>query len=257
MIATLTSAASKAFRKIGYTIIPTWRLAHFPFGEHLRRILQTFEIDCVLDVGANTGQYRDFLRDQVGYEGTIVSFEPIPDLVEILRSRASQDRKWFIEGCALGAASGQATFNVMVNTQFSSFLDPDHSMAESLYGQNEVAQTIAVEVKTIDGVIPALKDRLGIKRPYLKLDTQGFDLEVLRGTREQLKTIPALQTEISIKTIYHNMPNYFEAITALESLGFGISGIFPIHPELQFPEAIEFDCIMVNKALVSRPEKAA
>ena len=69
MIATLKSAASKAFLKLGYTVIPTWRLAHFPFGEHLRRILQTFEIDCVLDVGANTGQYRDFLRDQVGYEG--------------------------------------------------------------------------------------------------------------------------------------------------------------------------------------------
>lgn len=254
MIATLTSAASKAFRKIGYTIIPTWRLAHFPLSEHLRKILQTFEIDCVLDVGANKGQYRDFLRDQVGYEGKIVSFEPIPDHVEILRSRASHDRKWFIEGCALGAASGQATFNVMVNTQFSSFLDPDHSNAGGFVGHNEVAQTIAVEVKTIDGVIPALKDRLGIRRPYLKLDTQGFDLEVIRGSREQLKTIPALQTEISIKTIYHNQPNYLEAITVLESLGFGISGIFPIHPELQFPEAIEFDCIMVNKTLVSRPE---
>lgn len=244
------NAAVKVMKKMGYTIIPTWRLTHYPLAVHLRKILQTFEIDCVLDVGANKGQYHDFLRGQVGYEGKIVSFEPIPDHVEILRSRAAEDREWFIEGCALGSTPGQATFNVMANTEFSSFLEPDHSNVGNFDGKNEVEKKLTVEVKTIDGVIPTLKEQLGIKRLYLKLDTQGFDLEVIKGSREQLKNILALQTEISIKAIYHNMPNYFEAIATLESLGFGISGIFPNNPETQFPEAFEFDCIMVNKALI-------
>jgi len=248
MITLFMNAASKVLRKMRYTIIPTWRLAHYPLAQHLRKIFRTFEIDCVLDVGANKGQYHDFLRGQVGYEGKIVSFEPIPDHVEILRRRAAHDREWFIEGCALGSAPGQATFNVMTNTEFSSFLDPDHSNAGSFGGRNEVVTTITVEVKTIDGVIPALQDRLGFRRPYLKLDTQGFDLEVIKGSHEQLKNIWALQTEISVKAIYHNMPNYVETIAAMESLGFGISGIYPNNPD-HFPEAVEFDCVMVNKLL--------
>jgi FkbM family methyltransferase len=233
---------------MGYTILPNWRLEHFPLASHLRRIFESFDIDCVLDVGANKGQYHDFLRDQVEYKGTIVSFEPIPDHVEILRRKAKIDHSWFIEDCALGSTRGQATFNIMESTQFSSFLEPDHSSTGTFEGRNEIAKKIPVDVKTIDELLPGLKDRLGFARPYLKLDTQGFDLEVIRGGHEQLKNILALQTEISVKAIYRNMPNYVQTIALMESVGFGISGIYPNNPD-HFPEAFEFDCIMTNTTL--------
>jgi len=222
----------------------------------VRRLLQAFEIDCVLDVGANKGQYHDFLRSEVGYEGKIVSFEPIPDHVEILRRRAASERAWFIEGCALGRSPGRATFNIMANTEFSSFLQPDHSNAGSFGGRNEVEREIAVEVKTINDIVPALQARLGVHRLYLKLDTQGFDLEVIGGSHDQLKHVWALQTEISMKAIYHNMPSYTEAIRVMDSLGFSISGIYPNHPE-HFPEAVEFDCILVNRSLVRHQDLIA
>lgn len=244
-------AAAKAIQRMGYTIIPTRQLAHYPLAEHLRKLFNAFDIDCVLDVGANEGQYHDFLRSRAGYEGNIVSFEPIPDHVKFLRRRAADDGKWFIEGCALGRASGRSMFNVMVNTQFSSFLEPDHSNAGNFGGRNEVKKQVAVEIKTLDEVFPSLQDQLGVKRPYLKLDTQGFDLEVIKGSHEQLKNMLALQTEISIKAIYHDMPNYFETIATLEARNFGISGFFPNNPVTHFLEAIEFDCVMVNKALLS------
>ncbi|HEX2790827.1 MAG TPA: FkbM family methyltransferase, partial [Steroidobacteraceae bacterium] len=85
------------------------------------------DIDCILDVGANVGQYHDFLRDKVLYRGPIVSFEPIGRNIDRLRERARFDSAWHIEGYALGAAEGALPLNVMVSDQFSSFLEPDHS----------------------------------------------------------------------------------------------------------------------------------
>jgi hypothetical protein len=76
-------------------------------------------------------------------------------------------------------------------------------------------------------------------------------LAVIKGSKDQLANILALQTEISIKAIYYGMPNYLESIAALEALDFGISGIFPNNPASQFPHTFKFGCIMVNKALVS------
>jgi Methyltransferase FkbM domain len=132
MITLCKRIASKAQQSMGYTVIPTWRSEHFLFAQDVQRVRQAFEIDCVLDVGANKGLYHDFLRSEVRYEGQIVSFEPIPDQVEILRRRAALDREWFIEDCALGRSLGQATFNIMASTEFSSFLQPIIPMREAL-----------------------------------------------------------------------------------------------------------------------------
>jgi FkbM family methyltransferase len=256
MAQTFKNAVFKILERRGYAVIPSWRLSHYPFSSHLTRLFETFEIDCVFDVGANTGQYRDFLRSHVGYAGYIVSFEPIPDNIELLKQRAVADRKWVIEGYALGSAAGTATFNIMQSTQYSSFLNPDHSSAGDFNGGNVVAKRIEVEVQTLDSVVPALRERLGIKNAYLKLDTQGHDLQVLAGGNDQLRSIRVLQTEISLKPIYHGMPNYLETLSTLESKGFGVSGIFPINADAQFPEAVEFDCVMVSRQQRAATESA-
>ena len=51
-----------------------WKLMEL---ETLSRFLSDFRVDCVFDIGANTGQYGARLR-QTGYRGLIVSFEPNP-----------------------------------------------------------------------------------------------------------------------------------------------------------------------------------
>jgi len=74
-------------KKYGYTIIPNWRLHSFTSAEHLRKLFEMLEIDLVFDVGANTGQYYQYLRNEVGYQGLVVSFEPTPNLAQILKKR--------------------------------------------------------------------------------------------------------------------------------------------------------------------------
>ena len=81
----IKNSMEQFFRKFGYEIIPSWGLEHdAPLARHLATLFQKLNIRCVLDVGANIGQYREFLRHQVGYDGLIISFEPVRENVNIL-----------------------------------------------------------------------------------------------------------------------------------------------------------------------------
>jgi len=239
-------------RFMGYDIVPLREMKDRDFALHLRAVLAHKNIDCVLDVGANVGQYRDFLRDRVLYEGPIVSFEPVSRNVDLLRKRARRDPAWHIEGYALGAIDGSLPINVMVSNQFSSFLDPDNSRVQDLKELNVPSHVETVAVRRLDVVLPTLRERLGFERPYLKLDTQGFDREVLQGGRECLPTVAALQTEASVIGIYEGMPNYIEMIQYLGERGFDLSGLYPVgrDPSLRL---VEFDCVMINRADCLQP----
>jgi FkbM family methyltransferase len=229
----------------GHLLIPRGRFEGFALARHLRELFELLEIDCVLDVGANLGQYHDFLRSEVGYAGNVVSFEPIPDHAATLRARARRESNWFIEELALGAAIGESKFHVMVDTQFSSFLEPDHSCTGRFREQNCVQRSIHVQVEVLDDVLPAIEQKLGAKHIYLKLDTQGFDLEVIKGADQTLAHIRALQTEASVTRLYRGNPDYATTIQSLRQRGFDLSGIFPNNPA-HFPRMLEFDCVMIN-----------
>jgi hypothetical protein len=89
----------------------------------------------------------------------------------------------------------------------------------------------------------------GLERPqlYLKLDTQGYDPAVLAGAEKALSRVTALQTELSVKPVYEQMPYYLDSIAHLEQLGFEITGLFPIARDNAL-RVIEFDCVMVQTA---------
>jgi FkbM family methyltransferase len=231
----------------GYRLVRQGPLDNLVVAEFLRKLLGLLEVDLVIDVGANVGQYRDFLRRDVGYEGPIVSFEPIPWHVETLRQRARSDPRWHIEGCALGMLAGRASFNVMAESQFSSFLTPDHTVIGRFEEVNRVKTKVDVEVRRLDDVFADIDNRYGCRRPYLKIDTQGFDLEVIAGAEASLARICALQTEASVKRIYAGAPDYARTIEILQDKGFELSGIFNNNPSAHFPLLIEFDCFMIAR----------
>jgi FkbM family methyltransferase len=235
-------------RFFGYDVVPLRAMKERDLALHLRAVLAHANVDCILDVGANVGQYRDFLRNKVRYGGHIISFEPVRRNVDLLRERARFDCAWQIEGYALGATDGSLPINVMAADQFSSFLEPDSSRVGDLDGLNLPCSVETVTVRTLDSVLPALRERLGFARPYLKLDTQGFDMEVLRGGRNSLPMMRALQTEASVIGIYKGMPNYLEMIEYLDERGFDVSGFYPVGRDSAL-RLVEFDCVMINRAV--------
>jgi len=230
--------------------VPLREMRERDFALHLRELLARQRIDCVLDVGANVGQYRDFLRERVLYDGPIVSFEPVARHVKQLRERSHDDRHWHIEGYALGSHDGTLPINVMVSDQFSSFLEPDNARIGDYETLNVPSAQETVTVRTLDVVLPVLQERLGFERPYLKLDTQGFDIEVLRGGGDSLPSVRALQTEASVIGIYKGMPGYMETIRHLDGLGFDITGLYAVSRDRSL-RLVEFDCVMVNRTALA------
>jgi FkbM family methyltransferase len=235
----------RAVHALGFDIVRRDGINDRDFAVHLQRLFDDLGVDCVFDVGANVGQYRDFLRERVGYAGQIVSFEPIARNIEFLRQRARHDSKWQIEGYALGRQSGTKHFNVMQSDVFSSFLEPDNSKVTDFTSLNGVEHIEDVEVRTLDQIFPELQKRFGCRRPYLKVDTQGFDIEVFRGGANTLPSIAALQTEASIIGIYKHMPTYIDTIHFLNERGFDVTALQPVNRD-QLHRLVELDCVMRN-----------
>ena len=231
-------------RVLGYELVPRGEAAGRQLASHLEELFRRLEIDCVFDVGANAGQYRDFLRYEIGYSGYVVSVEPIPENAEKLIARAKSDPRWVIEAIALGSESGWRSFNVMKNSVFSSFLEP----ADHVAGENEIVYRADVETRMLDEVFKHYRQEIGFRRPYLKLDTQGSDLEILKGGRSVLPEFRALQTEISFIAIYQEMPNYLETIQFLNEQGYDATCFSAVNRDEQL-RIIEADCVMVNRNL--------
>lgn len=239
--------AGEALDRCGYSLVPHWKRDSEPQARYLAKLFKAFAIDCVFDVGANRGQYADFLRQRVGFRGRIISFEPIAALVAELGSKAARDPLWSVCGHALGEAESTLEFQVMASDRFSSFLTPYHGGTDQFTSKNAVARTESVVVRRLEDVMAECRERFGFARPYLKLDTQGYDLAVVRGAGPRIDDFVALQTEASVIPIYQGAPNFAETVRVIESLGFGLSAIFPNNPE-HFPFMVEFDCHMVNRS---------
>lgn len=221
----------------GYMIEPRRYSAVIAMAERLKRIFADYSIDTVIDVGANEGQYGAFLRERVGFKGKIESFEPIPVVAQRLRRKASAGGHWSVHQLAVGAQSGRKLMNVTSNTTMSSF----HTLTDDYQRVIAVAEKLEVEMTTIDEFFSG-RD---LSRTYLKLDTQGFDLEVLKGGARSIATFPALQTEISFRPFYDGMPNYQESLDAFGRYGFCVADFFLAASDGRHA-AMEFDCIMIR-----------
>src|SRR5205807_2909453 len=91
-----------------------------PVHRHLAELFARVAPDCVLDVGANAGQYAQMLRRH-GYRGWIVSFEPVRGAFEELEQAAGRDARWRAFRRALGARSERRRIEVAGVSQLSSF----------------------------------------------------------------------------------------------------------------------------------------
>lgn len=188
------------------------------FAESLIQYLAIHEVQVVLDVGANCGQYGRFLRT-IGYRGRIISFEPVRSSFEELSVMADRDPHWTALQCALGEAPGEFPIHVHERTDFSSFR-PVSSFGRAEYSGIANPRSEMVAVQRLDDVLPDLG--LDPERPafFLKTDTQGFDLEVLRGASGVLDGCIGLQCEIAVTPIYEGIPPLTEALLQYQQMGF-------------------------------------
>jgi FkbM family methyltransferase len=222
-----------------------WTIERYPAGSslfgHLKQLFALHGVDCVLDVGANCGQFATGLR-RAGFTGRIVSFEPVPEAFEQLADHAKTDERWDTRQLALGDRPGRLPLNVTASTSVSSFFTPTDAYAAG-YAGGRVARVENVEVARLDDILNHLPTEA--RRYFLKVDTQGYDLAVVNGAAGCIDRIVGLQIELSVMPIYEGAPEYLDALRFVHDRGFSPSGMFPVVSDHAL-RVYEFDGVFVR-----------
>lgn len=180
-------------------------------------ILDKERIDTVIDVGANTGQTADLLR-RFGYQGKIISIEPLKDCHEEITKKSAGDPGWIIAPrCAVGDRESMIEILVSEGSSLSSIANPTAAMSEALPKVRAVARE-QVPIHRLDRL---LKDEIKtVGNIFLKVDAQGHDMQVLRGAEGVMKHITGVKIEMSLFPLYEGETLYLDILKYLDQKGF-------------------------------------
>jgi FkbM family methyltransferase len=187
-------------------------------------MLRHHAIDCVLDVGANAGQFGRYLREG-GYEGRIISFEPLSSAHGLLTDAARHDSLWDVHArTAIGATDGEIEINIANNSFSSSILGmlDQHSRVAPA---SRYVGTESVSIRRLDSL--ALTAVTPETRTFLKIDTQGYESQVLDGAPEMLRRVRGVQLEMSLVPLYEGQVLFRELESRIHALGFEFWSVSP------------------------------
>lgn len=212
----------------------------------LAKLLGDLEIEVLFDIGANVGQFARTTR-QCGYAGKVVSFEPLGEAHAQLLRAAAGDPLWQVHPrCAIGARADVLSINVAGNSVSSSLLPMesahvDAAPASAVTGVEEVAVT------TLDAVVPGYLPS-PTAQFFLKIDTQGYEWEVLQGGHRTLQEARGLVVEMSLVPLYSGQRLWRDVIDELESRGFDLWAIQPGFTDPESGRTLQVDAVFRARA---------
>ena len=206
----------------------------------LKLQLESNRIDLVIDIGANDGGYASRLIE-MEFRGKILSFEPLLNEWEMISKKSRTQEKWIIAPrMALGEKEYVAEINVSKNRASSSLrkIKSLHVEAE------ETSQTVSFErviVQRLDAV--SLKEIDAARRIFLKIDTQGYELQVIKGCEGLLERVVGIQLELSLTELYEGQETYKTLMDEMEGLGFVLWAVEPGFFDKRTGRLLQFDAI--------------
>jgi FkbM family methyltransferase len=199
------------------------RISHVDMEQDLRLLIPG-ERPLLLDVGANKGQTIAMFKRVLG-RPKIHAFEPNQSLVRtVLTPAHGQNADVVLNAGALGAAEGSLTFHQCENDELSSFL-PLQDDQQNPFKDRAVTADVTVPVWTLDQYVE--KHQLP-PIDLLKIDTQGYDLQVLHGARAQLTAgrIGLVMLEINFVPMYAGQPTFGEVDDFLRGHGYALVDMY-------------------------------
>ena len=193
-----------------------------PFMSIVRN-LEKLDVTNVIDVGANVGQFGLDIRRH-GFEGQIVSYEPVKETFVSLSQTIKQHQPWKALQLGLGAAESERTINISGNAGLSSsILEMGSLHLENFPGSVTVAKQ-NISISTIDKQLEVLG--LRPQEIMLKIDVQGFEAEVLKGASQSLSKIPLCYLEVSITPLYEGEISFLPILIELSKVGHEVIDVF-------------------------------
>jgi FkbM family methyltransferase len=191
------------------------------------RVLECLPGAVCADVGANVGHYSDLLVANGAQR--IFAFEPIPPTFARLRENMAHRCDVTALNVALGERIGKVTVHVSTDESASTLASRDSTMASAETGGDVVSYE--VPLVTLDSVC----FERNVSFDFVKIDVEGFELEVLRGATRMLRERPpsALQIEFNRHHLRrrHNIGDYFDALPGYTLFRLAPRCLFPLRRE--------------------------
>lgn len=218
---------------------PRWELRR-------ARVFRRLNVNLVIDVGANSGQYVDEIRSH-GYAGRVVSFEPASEAFARLQDTCRADPLWTARRQAVGAEAGTAMLNIAANEGKSSSLLAQKQFEFGTTTAMRYVGTETVEVTTLAEVGEGLLE--DGDRVFLKIDVQGAELAVLEGTGPFLENVLAVETELALFPLYEDHSDWRKVCDRLAGLGFVFFAVDPGYTDWESGRLVEMDALFVREEL--------
>jgi FkbM family methyltransferase len=204
-------------RRFGYDLVPFVQ----GFSQLQARLLN--DIDFVVDVGANVGQYGSKLRE-LGFHGPILSFEPQVSAFRMLSRVAGVAGDWRVRNVALGM---EFTERVELFNSANSVSSSLHRVLDEHVRAAPQARAVASEWVTVETLDREL-DKSGLTgRGWLKLDVQGHELPVLAGAQSFLSSCQVIQVELSFSELYGDQTDWLDIAGFIIQRGFRLQHLEP------------------------------
>jgi FkbM family methyltransferase len=249
-ITAVKNVTRSALRRIGFDLI-----RYNPQKSHeaaLARLLAVREIDTVLDIGANEGQYATMVR-RAGFQGKIISFEPLAEAHSKLRQAAAPDPLWMVAPrMALGDHEGTLLMHVAANSASSSAL----SMLDAHLQAAPEAAYIGCETVPVSRLDTVAEDmQVDGQNLFLKIDVQGFEPKVLEGAPRLLGRIRGVQLELSLVPLYDGETLFLSQVDCLARKGFELWGLMPSFIDKKTGRTLQVDGIFFRPDARSNGER--
>jgi FkbM family methyltransferase len=249
--ATQGSGRAKEFAKIALRSALHKRnldLVRHPYPVRVATAMSWLGIGTLFDIGANIGQYGAAVRSS-GFEGRIISCEPLPDAYPHLARRAAGDPNWTALQTAVGDHVGTIEINVSANSFSSSVLPMTDAHLESAPGSHRIAVE-KVPLTTVEELLSAYE--VDPAHTMLKIDTQGYESFVLDGAGPVLTDFAAVQLEMSFVALYAGQALYDSLMTRLTGQGFEIYGMDAGFADPKTGRMMQCDVLFASSRLMHR-----
>jgi len=207
-------------RLFGYQFVKKQTLSYLINTNHFKWF-RDLQIKTIIDIGANEGQFALAMNNGIP-DATFYSFEPLKECFDALKKNTTNIKHIEYFNYALGEVEDEQIINHNEYSPSSSFLKMG-DLHKSVFPNTSNTIMEKIKIKSLDSFYGKI---LFEKKVLLKIDVQGYELNVLKGAKKILKKTDIIIIETSFFSLYEGQPLFHDIYEYLISENFSYYGNF-------------------------------